>query len=75
MHNPVEAANELRQVVAKYGFKGALVNDTQRAGPDGEDLIFYDGPQWDVLWQRFIELDVPFYLHPRNPTGVIFEKL
>jgi 2,3-dihydroxybenzoate decarboxylase len=75
MHNPQEAADELRRCVTKYGFKGALVNDTQRAGPDGEDLIFYDQPEWDVFWKTCVELDVPFYIHPRNPTGIIFEKL
>lgn len=75
MHDPKEAAEELRRCVTKYGFKGALVNDTQRAGSDGDDMIFYDGPEWDVFWSTVTELDVPFYLHPRNPTGSIHEKL
>ncbi|RBR16872.1 uncharacterized protein FIESC28_06787 [Fusarium coffeatum] len=75
MHDPKEAAEELRRVVTKYGFKGALVNDTQRAGPDGDDMVFYDGPEWDVFWSTVTDLDVPFYLHPRNPTGTIHEKL
>lgn len=75
MHNPQEAADELRRTVGKYRFKGALVNDTQRAGPDGEDYIFYDHADWDVFWETLTELDVPLYLHPRNPTGVVFEKL
>lgn len=75
MHDPQEAADELRRCVTQYGFLGALVNDTQRAGPDGDDMIFYDGPEWDVFWSTVTELDVPFYLHPRNPTGSIHEKL
>lgn len=75
MHDPKEAADELRRCVTKYGFKGALVNDTQRSGNDGDDLIFYDKPEWDIFWQTCTELDVPFYLHPRNPTGTVFEKL
>jgi 2,3-dihydroxybenzoate decarboxylase len=75
MHNPEEAAAELRRCVTKYGFKGALVNDTQRAGSDGDDMIFYDNPAWDVFWKTVTELDVPFYLHPRNPTGQIYDKL
>ncbi|KHO02118.1 2,3-dihydroxybenzoic acid decarboxylase dhbD [Metarhizium album ARSEF 1941] len=73
MHNPQEAAAELRRCVTQYGFKGALVNDTQRAGQD--DMIFYDGPEWDVFWSTVEALDVPFYLHPRNPTGSLYEKL
>ncbi|KAI9728505.1 MAG: hypothetical protein M1834_007643 [Cirrosporium novae-zelandiae] len=74
MHNPQEAAQELRRCVTQYGFKGALINDTQRA-KDGQDMIFYDGPEWDIFWSTCEELDVPFYLHPRNPTDVLFEKL
>ncbi|EFY91148.1 2,3-dihydroxybenzoic acid decarboxylase dhbD [Metarhizium acridum CQMa 102] len=73
MRNPQEAATELKRCVTQYGFKGALVNDTQRAGED--DMIFYDGPEWDVFWSTVEELDVPFYLHPRNPTGSLYEKL
>jgi 2,3-dihydroxybenzoate decarboxylase len=75
MHNPEQAAKELRRCVEKYGFKGALVNDTQRAGVDGEDLIFYDSPSWDIFWKTCTDLNVPLYLHPRNPTGIIYEKL
>lgn len=75
MHDPKEAADELRRCVTVLKFKGALVNDTQRAGPDGDDMIFYDNPAWDVFWSTVQELDVPFYLHPRNPTGTQYEKL
>ncbi|KAM3514201.1 hypothetical protein MY11210_002192 [Beauveria gryllotalpidicola] len=75
MHDPAEAAAELKRCVTELGFKGALVNDTQRAGPDGDDMIFYDGPEWDIFWSTVTDLDVPFYLHPRNPTGTIYEKL
>lgn len=75
MHDPKQAAGELRRVVKEYGFKGVLVNDTQRAGADGDDMIFYDQPEWDTFWETVTELDVPFYLHPRNPTGTIHDKL
>jgi 2,3-dihydroxybenzoate decarboxylase len=75
MHDPKQASEELRRCVTQLGFKGALVNDTQRAGTDGDDMIFYDNEEWDVFWSTLTELDVPFYLHPRNPTGTIHEKL
>ena len=75
MHDPSEAAAELKRCVQTLGFKGALVNDTQRAGNDGDDMIFYDAPEWDVFWTTVTDLDVPFYLHPRNPTGSIHDKL
>ena len=66
MHDPERAATELRRCVTQLGFKGALVNDTQRAGRDGDDMIFYDSEKWDVFWKTVTELDVPFYLHPRK---------
>ena len=75
MHDPKTAAEELRRCVTQYGFKGALVNDTQRNDESGTGMIFYDTPDWDVFWSTVQELDVPFYLHPRNPTGVFYEKL
>lgn len=75
MHDPQQAADELRRCVKELGFKGALVNDTQRAGADGDDMIFYDQPEWDVFWSAVCDLDVPFYLHPRNPTGTQYETL
>lgn len=75
MHDPKTAADELRRCVKDYGFKGALVNDTQRTDESGDSMIFYDGPEWDVFWATVQELDVPFYLHPRDPTGVFYNKL
>lgn len=75
MHDPQTAANELRRCVKDYNFKGALVNDTQRTDASGTEMIFYDDPSWDVFWSTVTELNVPFYLHPRNPTGVFLEKL
>ncbi|CAK1367532.1 unnamed protein product [Cercospora beticola] len=75
MHDPQTAADELRRCVKEYGFLGALVNDTQRNDESGTGMIFYDNPEWDVFWSVVQELDVPFYLHPRNPTGVFHDKL
>ncbi|TQB72139.1 hypothetical protein MPDQ_007039 [Monascus purpureus] len=45
------------------------------AGPDGEKAIFYDQPEWDEFWATVTDLDVQFYLHPRNPTGKIYDAL
>ncbi|KAG0156605.1 hypothetical protein PDIDSM_3786 [Penicillium digitatum] len=75
MHDPQEAAAELRRFVTQHGFPGALVNGTQRAGIDGDDLIFYDNEKWDEFGATCTELDVPLCLHPRNPTGTIYDKL
>jgi 2,3-dihydroxybenzoate decarboxylase len=59
MHDPRQAAGELERCVKGLGMLGALINDHQSTGPDGEGLIFYDGPEWDIFWEKVVELDVP----------------
>lgn len=75
MHDPAQAAGELRRCVTKYGFHGALVNDFQHSGPNGDDYKFYDQPEYDVFWKEVQDLDVPVYIHPAAPSGVIMDKL
>ncbi|KAJ5484866.1 2-3-dihydroxybenzoic acid decarboxylase [Penicillium diatomitis] len=75
MHDPSQAATELRRCVKELGFHGALLCNFQHAGPDGETYLFYDQPEYDVFWQALTELDVPLYIHPSAPTGVVYEKL
>lgn len=58
MHDPKTASEELTRCVKDHGFLGALVNDNQRGGPDGETPIFYDQPEWDSFWQTCVDLDV-----------------
>lgn len=74
MHDPVQASQELRRCVEELGFVGALTCNYQHAGEDGQSILFYDQPEYDV-WKTVTELDVPFYMHPSAPTGVIFDKL
>ncbi|KAJ6007279.1 amidohydrolase 2 [Penicillium herquei] len=75
MHDPVQAGQELRRCVEELGFHGALLCNFQHAGPDGETYLFYDQPEYDAFWKVLVELDVPLYIHPAAPTGVIYEKL
>jgi 2,3-dihydroxybenzoate decarboxylase len=66
MQDPDEAARELTRCVRELGFVGALVNGFSQAGkPDS--ALYYDLPQYRPFWRTVEELDVPFYLHPRNP--------
>jgi predicted TIM-barrel fold metal-dependent hydrolase len=60
------AVAELSRCVESLGFRGALVNGYSS---DGDLAVgrYYDDPRYDPLWERFCALDVPFYLHPRNP--------
>ncbi|KAK4942595.1 hypothetical protein LTR10_017724 [Elasticomyces elasticus] len=62
MAHPEAAAEELERTVNKHGFVGALVDN--KAGDK-----FYDGDNYDVLWQKLQDLDVPIYLHPSWPTA------
>lgn len=75
MHDPVQAGKELTRCVKDLGFHGALVNDFQHAGDDGETYKFYDQPEYDAFWKVVCELDVPVYIHPAAPSGIVYEKL
>lgn len=55
--NPKEAAKELERAVKELGFVGALVDNHV----NGQ---YFDGDDYDCMWQKAEELDVPIYLHP-----------
>ncbi len=66
MQDPDAAIAELKRCVKDLGFVGALVNGFSDTGkPDS--LLYYDLPQYKPFWREIEALDVPFYLHPRNP--------
>ena len=68
MQNPEAAANELERCVKQLGFKGALINGYSNI--HGEDTIEYtDEPKFEVFWAKVAELNVPVYLHPRDPLA------
>lgn len=50
MHDPRQAAQELRRSIIELGLKGAIINDFQSAGPDGETMLMYDQPEYDTFW-------------------------
>src|SRR4029453_15346601 len=66
MQDPEIATQELERCVKELGFRGALVNGFSQVGrPD--PAVSYDLPQYRPFWAAVERLDVPFYLHPRNP--------
>jgi predicted TIM-barrel fold metal-dependent hydrolase len=66
MQDPEAATAELTRCVKELGMVGALVNGFSQAGtPD--TVLYYDLPQYRPFWRTVEALDVPFYLHPRNP--------
>jgi 2,3-dihydroxybenzoate decarboxylase len=66
MQDPERAIRELERAIVELGFRGALVNGFSQAG-DPDHAIYYDAPQYGAFWEAIARLDVPFYLHPRNP--------
>ena len=65
MQAPEAAALELARAVGEHGFKGALINGYSTIG--GEEDVKYLDEGADVFWAKAAELDVPVYLHPREP--------
>jgi 2,3-dihydroxybenzoate decarboxylase len=66
MQDPGAAAAELERAVRDLSLRGALVNGYTSIG-SLENPSFYDEPQYLPFWETLAALDVPFYLHPRNP--------
>jgi gamma-resorcylate decarboxylase len=66
MQDPEAAAAELERCIKQLGFVGALVNGFSDTG-DPRKLLYYDVPHYRAFWKVVEALDVPFYLHPRNP--------
>ncbi len=66
MQDPEAAARELERCVMEVAFCGALINGfSQRDDPNA--ALYYDTPDYWPFWETVERLDVPFYLHPRNP--------
>jgi predicted TIM-barrel fold metal-dependent hydrolase len=67
MQDPDLAARELERCVKELGFVGALVNGYSQVGSP-ENAVYYDAPQYRAFWRLVEQLDVPLYLHPREPS-------
>jgi gamma-resorcylate decarboxylase len=66
MQDAAAAIAELTRCIKELGMVGALVNGFSQAGTP-ENVVYYDAPQYRPFWRAVEALDVPFYLHPRNP--------
>lgn len=66
--HPSDIAAELRRCVSDLGFVGALVGNHANG-------TYYDGPEYDPMWETLQELDVPLYLHPVGPPETIYQAL
>ena len=68
MSDAVAAARELERCVKQLGFLGALVDNHAEGN-------FYDSAEYDQLWAKAQDLDVPIYLHPAWPSKAMVEAL
>jgi 2,3-dihydroxybenzoate decarboxylase len=66
MQSPDVAARELERCVRELGFCGALVNGFSQVS-GSESGVYYDHKSYWPFWAEVERLEVPFYLHPRNP--------
>lgn len=66
MQDPDAAVAELQRSVRQLGLKGVLVNgysETEEAGR----ALYYDLARYEAFWRTLEDLDVPIYLHTRDP--------
>ncbi|KAJ7643567.1 hypothetical protein FB45DRAFT_1113658, partial [Roridomyces roridus] len=75
MHDLKQAAEELTRAVVELRCVGVLINDFQNSGPDGNTMLFYDDPRYDMFWSTAQHLSVPVYVHLRLPSQVIYDQL
>src|SRR5213075_1363029 len=66
MQDPDEATRELSRCITELGFRGALVNGFSQIN-DPSSMVYLDDARYRGFWAECEKLDVPFYLHPRNP--------
>ena len=66
LQDPDAAIKEMHRAVEELGFVGVLVNGYSQI--DTEDNYKYlDDPMYDAFWAELEKMDVPFYMHPREP--------
>ena len=66
MQDPDAATRELIRCVRELGFRGALVNGFSQIS-EPNSMVYLDDARYRGFWAECDKLDVPFYLHPRNP--------
>lgn len=73
LQDPDAASLELTRCIKDLGFKGALVNGFSSCDTGAfqheESAVHYDLPQYWDFWSVVQDLNVPFYLHPRDPLA------
>lgn len=66
LQDPDMAIKELHYAIEELGFVGVLANGYSNI--DSEDnYVYLDDPMYRPFWAELEKLDVPFYMHPREP--------
>jgi 2,3-dihydroxybenzoate decarboxylase len=68
MQDPQRATEEIERAVQDLGLVGALINGFSQVGSE-DNIVYLDDARYDDFWARVAELDVPVYLHPRDPLA------
>jgi 2,3-dihydroxybenzoate decarboxylase len=66
MQDSEAAIAELDRCIHELGFVGALINGYSQLN-DPETSLYLDIPQYRSFWSNVSRLEVPVYLHPREP--------
>lgn len=66
LQNVEASITELRRCIEQFNFKGILVNGYSQLD-SADNAIYLDDERYHPFWKEVEELDVPFYLHPREP--------
>ncbi|MFF9346320.1 amidohydrolase family protein [Streptomyces sp. NPDC014734] len=66
VQDPQAAADELERAVTDLGMVGALINGYTNVGTSDRGQ-YLDEDRVRPFWERVASLDVPVYLHPREP--------
>ena len=66
LQDPEAAIKELERCVKDFGFVGVLANGFSQVN-EPMSARYYDLPEYLPFWAAVERLDLPFYLHPRNP--------
>lgn len=74
LQDPDAAVQELQRCVKELGCVGILANSFSQTDDNG-GYKYYDDPIYRPFWAEVAKLDVPFYLHPREPMPCNIQNL
>jgi gamma-resorcylate decarboxylase len=66
LQDPKSAVRELERAVTSLGLKGVLINGYSNVG-ENEQVQYLDEGPLEEFWESISRLNVPVYLHPREP--------